>query len=68
MVRRFAGERSAGESFRDWMERVGGPSAVAEGLRDLDSFPSPDEGPEFYADYDETGPYVAEVGDSECAV
>jgi sulfite reductase (ferredoxin) len=68
VVRRFAGERSAGESFRDWMERVGGPSAVADGLRDLDSFPSPDEGPEFYADYDETGPYAAEVGDSECAV
>jgi sulfite reductase beta subunit-like hemoprotein len=67
VVRRFAGERSAGESFRDWMERVGGPSAVADGLRDLDSFPSPDEEPAFYADYDETGPYVAEVGDSECA-
>ena len=27
-----------------------------------------DEAPEFYSDYDETGPFVAEVGDSECAV
>ncbi len=68
VVRRFAGERFAGESFRDWMERVGGPSAIADGLLDLDSFPAPDDAPEFYADFDETGPYVAEVGDSECAV
>ena len=34
---------------------------------DLDHFPTPDVGPEFYVDYDETGPYVAEVGDGECA-
>ncbi len=27
-----------------------------------------DEAPEYYSDYDETGPFVAEVGDSECAV
>jgi sulfite reductase beta subunit-like hemoprotein len=68
VVRRFAAERAAGEPFRAWLERVGGPSAVAAGLRDLDSFPAPDEAPELYADFDETGPYVAEVGDSECAV
>ena len=37
------------------------------GLRDLDEFPSPAEGPEFYVDYGETGPYVAEIGESECA-
>ncbi len=29
--------------------------------------PRPDEAPEYYVDYDETGPYVAEVGASECA-
>jgi sulfite reductase beta subunit-like hemoprotein len=68
VVRRFADERSAGESFRGWMDRVGGASAIAVGLAELDHFPTPEEGPEFYADYDETGPFVAEVGDSECAV
>ena len=68
VVRRFAAERSAGETFRGWMDRVGGATAVADDLRDLDFFPTPDEGPEFYADYDETGPFSAEVGDSECAV
>ncbi|SVB03926.1 uncharacterized protein METZ01_LOCUS156780, partial [marine metagenome] len=40
---------------------------VAAGLKDLHQFPTPDEGPEFYVDYDETGPYVAEIGESECA-
>ncbi|CAN5197480.1 nitrite/sulfite reductase [soil metagenome] len=67
VVRRFAGERSAGESFRTWLDRIGGTKAVADDLRDLDHFPMPDEAPDFYFDYDETGPYVAETGASECA-
>jgi sulfite reductase (ferredoxin) len=67
VVRRFADEREAGETFHRWLERVGGPSAVAVGLKDLDEFPTPDQGPEFYVDYDETGPYEAVIGDSECA-
>ena len=67
VVRRFAAERDAGETFRGWMDRVGGAPAVSAELRDLDWFPSPEEQPEFYADYDETGPFVATVGDSECA-
>jgi sulfite reductase (ferredoxin) len=67
VIRRFAEERDAGESFRGWMDRSGGATAIADGLRDLDFFPSPEDGPEFYADYDETGPFVAEIGESECA-
>jgi sulfite reductase (ferredoxin) len=67
VVGRFAAEREAGETFRMWLDRVGGARAVAAELKDLDNFPSPDEGPEFYVDYGETGPYVAEIGDSECA-
>ena len=67
VVSRFAEERSAGETFASWLERSGGASGVAEGLRDLDHFPAPDESPDHYVDYGETGPYVAEVGDSECA-
>jgi sulfite reductase (ferredoxin) len=68
VVRRFAEERSAGETFRAWMDRSGGASAVAVGLADLDHFPTPEENPDFFVDYGETGPFVAEVGDSECAV
>ena len=68
VVRRFAQEREAGEVFRSWMDRVGGASAVADQLRELDVFPTPEEHPEFYADYDETGPFVAVIGESECAV
>jgi len=67
VVGRFAAERSAGETFRSWLDRSGGASGVAEGLADLDQFPTPEDGPDFYVDYDETGPYVAEVGASECA-
>jgi sulfite reductase beta subunit-like hemoprotein len=67
VVRRYAEEREAGEPFHRWLERVGGPAAVAEGLTDLDEFPTPDDGPDYYVDYDETGPYEAVVGDSECA-
>ena len=67
VVSRYVGERQAGEQFINWLERSGGVAEVAAGLKDLDEFPTPDEGPEFYVDYDETGPYVAEIGESECA-
>ena len=67
VVRRFAAERQAGESFREWVDRSGGAKALAADLKELDHFPAPDEGPEFYVDYDETGPYEAEVGAGECA-
>jgi sulfite reductase (ferredoxin) len=67
VVRRFAGERQAGESFRQWMDRAGGAKAIGAELKELDHFPPPDEAPDFYVDYDETGPYEAEVGVGECA-
>src|SRR4051812_43248470 len=67
VVRRFNDERQAGESFRGWMDRSGGVKAIAETLKDLDEFPTPEEAPDFYVDFGETGPYVAETGESECA-
>ncbi|MFN2608293.1 MAG: nitrite/sulfite reductase [Acidimicrobiales bacterium] len=67
VVGRFAGERAAGETFADWLDRVGGAKAVGAELAPLDSFPTPEEGPEFYTDFDETGPYEAAVGVGECA-
>jgi hypothetical protein len=39
----------------------------ADTLRHLDIVPTPEDAPEFYVDFDETGPYVAEVAESECA-
>ena len=68
VVSRYASERELGEAFGTWLARVGGAREVAEGLRDLDEFPDPEDNPDFYVDYGETGPYEAEVGDSECAV
>jgi hypothetical protein len=66
-VRRFNDERTAGESFRTWVDRNGGSKAIGTTLRELDVFPKPDENPDFYVDYGETGPYIAEIGESECA-
>jgi sulfite reductase beta subunit-like hemoprotein len=68
VVRRFAAERTAAETFQGWLARSGGAVAIADGLRDLDEIPLPDASPEFFVDYDETGPFSGEVGDSECAV
>ena len=68
VIRRFAEERNAGETFQGWLSRSGGATAVAEGLRDLDNIPEPDVAPDFFIDYGETGPFTGEVGDSECAV
>lgn len=67
VVRKFANERSAGETFTAWLDRAGGATSVAKDLLDLDVVPKPDDAPHFYVDYDETGPYVAEVSESECA-
>ena len=67
VVGRYASEREAGELFQDWLTRSGGAGEVGKGLRDLDEFPTPDERPDFYVDFDETGPYEKSVGDSECA-
>ena len=68
VVRRFAAERHAAETFQGWLARSGGATAVADGLRDLDDIPLPDTAPDFFVDYDETGPFSGDVGDSECAV
>jgi len=67
VVRRFAEERTATETFSTWLARVGGATAVAEGLRDLDEIPTPEVNPDFFVDYGEVGPYVANVAESECA-
>jgi sulfite reductase (ferredoxin) len=66
VVGRFAAERQPGEAFRQWLERVGGAAAVGSTLKDLDIFPTPEENPDFYVDFDETGPYASEVGAGEC--
>ncbi|MGI8851001.1 MAG: nitrite/sulfite reductase [Acidimicrobiales bacterium] len=67
VVGRFAEERQPGEAFAGWLERVGGAKTVGTELKDLDSWPDPEERPDYYIDFDETGPYVAEVGVGECA-
>jgi sulfite reductase (ferredoxin) len=67
VVSRYEAEREAGEVFASWLTRIGGAAVVGADLKELDTWPTPEEGPDFYVDYDETGPYVAEVGAGECA-
>src|SRR5581483_3947190 len=67
LVGRFAAERRAGETFPAWLERAGGAPAAAGWLADLADFPAPASAPGFYVDYDEAGPFTAEIGISECA-
>jgi len=66
VVGRFAAERSPGETFVRWLERSGGAGEIGASLADLDVFPAPEENPDFFVDFDETGPYVSEVGAGEC--
>ncbi|GAC1317447.1 MAG: nitrite/sulfite reductase [Acidimicrobiales bacterium] len=67
VIGRFAGEREAGERFDHWLARVGGAAAVGKELNHLEEWPTPEERPDFFIDFGETGPYVAETGASECA-
>jgi sulfite reductase beta subunit-like hemoprotein len=67
VVGRYANERDAGETFTQWLERAGGPRVVGTELKELDTWPTPEERPDYYVDFGETGPYVADVGAGECA-
>ena len=68
VVRQFTSDRTAGESFRSWMDRAGGAKTIATTLlKDLDSFPTPEENPDFYVDWDETDQFMVALGESECA-
>ena len=67
VVQRYTDERQAGETFTSWLDRSGGAAAVGTTLKDLDVFPLPEDAPDFYVDFDETGPYEVEIGQSECA-
>jgi sulfite reductase beta subunit-like hemoprotein len=67
LVGRYADERTVGEAFSSWLDRAGGAKVLGTELKDLDFWPDPEERPDYYIDFDETGPYVAEVGEGECA-
>jgi sulfite reductase (ferredoxin) len=67
LVGRYADERGPGELFSAWLDRAGGAKVLGTELKDLDFWPDPEERPEYYVDFDETGPYEAQVGEGECA-
>lgn len=67
LVANFAEQREANETFQGWLQRSGGAAAVANTVKEFDMFETPDERPDLYVDYDETGPFSGEVGEGECA-
>lgn len=67
VLQAFVEGREPGELFASWLERSGGAGEVGKGLADLGVFPEPAVAPDYYVDYDETAPYIKEVGASECA-
>ena len=67
VIGRFVAERQAGDTFPAWLAAAGGAEVVGKTLADFDIFPTPEENPDFYVDFGETGPYVTEIGASECA-
>ena len=68
VVERYSTERNFGEDFNAWLTRAGGADQLGSALAELDKFPTFDENADYYVDFDETGPYEANIGDSECAV
>ena len=68
VIGKYAGERDDGRDVPGvaWSASVASrcwPTTCATST----TSPRPTKRPHFYVDYDETGPYVAEIGESECA-
>ena len=64
---RFVSEREAGETFQQFIARVGKRSLKTT-LDDLSTIPSHDEGPEFYSDWGDPREFtLGDMGVGECA-
>lgn len=66
LVGRYRDERSDGESFNEWAERVG-KKGIRDGLAHLREVPDISEQPDFYVDWGEEEPFSVGVGTGECA-
>jgi len=63
----YSSERTDGESFRDWVVRIG-KKTIKERLQDLMTVPSHDEDPSFYVDWHDAREYtIGDIGVGECA-
>jgi sulfite reductase beta subunit-like hemoprotein len=66
VVDRYVRERTAGETFGDWVDRVGAPE-IGEGLAVFDGRRTRAEAPEEFTDWGETQPFTVILGRGECA-
>ena len=66
LVGRYRDERSDGESFNEWAERMG-KKDIRDGLAHLREVPDISENPDFYVDWGEEAPFTLGAGTGECA-
>ena len=63
----YIDEREAGESFREWVMRVG-KKDIKERLKDLLQVPAYEEDPSYYIDWHDSREYsIGDIGVGECA-
>ncbi len=67
IINRYATEREKGESFQDWIRRLG-KVAVREMVRPFMNIPPFELDPSFYSDWGDTRVYgIGDIGVGECA-
>ncbi len=67
IINRYAAEREKGESFQDWIGRLG-KVAVREMVQPFMNIPPFELDPSFYSDWGDTRVYgIADIGVGECA-
>lgn len=66
LIELFRSGRHPGDSFLDWIDRVG-PRAIKIEFKDLQTLPAPEESPEAYRDWGQDTSFVLETGEAECA-
>ena len=66
VVKRWVDERSQGERFGEWVERIGAKE-IGMSLADFDAKRSREEAPEDFIDWGETTPFEVILGRGECA-
>ena len=65
-VARWVAERSEGERFGEWVDRIGAKQ-IGLGLADFDAKRTREEAPEDFIDWGETTPFEVILGRGECA-
>jgi len=66
LVSQYVAQRTGGENFADWIDRIGEEQIKAD-LADLDYLPPREEAPDFYEDWGLSERFKVILGRGECA-